>query len=122
MPMWIPKLYFLNSGFTVISSVISRVMSAIAESDESIREQFLPTLESMYPGFRDDQVVAFRVSRVRQVLALSTLNYSDALPPMRTSVPGLYLVNSAHIVNGTLNVNETIQLAERAVPVLTESP
>ena len=84
--------------------------------------QFLSTLESMYSGFRGDQVAAFRVSRVRQVLALSTLNYSDALPPMRTSVPGLYLVNSAHIVNGTLNVNETIQLAERAVRVLTESP
>ncbi len=91
-------------------------------SDETIREQFLWTLESMFPGFRGDQVVAFRVSRARQVLALSTLNYSDALPPMRTSVPGLYLVNSAHIVNGTLNVNETIQLAERAVRVLTESP
>ena len=49
-------------------------------SDEAIREEFLSTLESMYPGFRGDQVVAFRVSRVRQVLALSTLNYSDALP------------------------------------------
>ena len=32
-----------------------------------------------------------------------------------TSVPGLYAVNSAHIVNGTLNVNETIELADRAL-------
>jgi hypothetical protein len=37
---------------------------------------------------------------------------------MITSVPGLAVVNSAHIVNGTLNVNETVQLAERAVPEL----
>ena len=28
-------------------------------------------------------------------------------------------MNSAHIVNGTLNVNETVQLAERAVERLT---
>lgn len=34
--------------------------------------------------------------------------------PMATSVPGLWIINSAHIVNGTLNVNETVQLAERA--------
>ena len=31
---------------------------------------------------------------------------------MKTSVDGLYVVNSSHIVNGTLNVNETVQLAE----------
>jgi hypothetical protein len=35
---------------------------------------------------------------------------------MFTSIPGIQIVNSAHIVNGTLNVNETVQLAERAVP------
>jgi hypothetical protein len=33
---------------------------------------------------------------------------------MSTSVPGLHLVSSAHIVHGTLNVDETIQLANRA--------
>ena len=32
---------------------------------------------------------------------------------MTTSVPGIHIVNSAHILNGTLNVNETVQLAER---------
>ena len=32
---------------------------------------------------------------------------------MRTSVDGLYVVNSTHIVNGTLNVNETVALAKR---------
>jgi hypothetical protein len=49
-------------------------------------------------------------------VALPTLGYSEHLPPMSTSVPGLHIVNSAHIVNGTLNVNETIQLADRALP------
>jgi pSer/pThr/pTyr-binding forkhead associated (FHA) protein len=33
---------------------------------------------------------------------------------MLTSVPGLFIVNSAQIVPGTLNVNETIQLANQA--------
>jgi hypothetical protein len=40
---------------------------------------------------------------------------------MDTSVPGLHVVNSAHIVNGTLNVNETVQLAERAAARLLEA-
>ena len=69
----------------------------------------------MYPHFEESDVAAFRVSRVRHVVALTTLNYSDNLPPMQTSLPGVFAVNSAHIVNGTLNVNETVKLAEDAV-------
>jgi protoporphyrinogen oxidase len=87
---------------------------AFAWSDDEVRGRFLPALERIFPGFRQDDVLAFRVSRVRQVFALPTLGYSSRLPPMTTSVPGLHIVNSAHILNGTLNVNETLALAERA--------
>jgi protoporphyrinogen oxidase len=85
------------------------------ESDDSIRERFVSALERIYPHFRRDDVLAFQLSRVRHVFAISTLHYSDNLPPMATSLPGISLVNSAHIVNGTLNVNETVQLAETAL-------
>ena len=87
-------------------------------SDEFIKEDFLRGLEAMYPDFKREQVSAFQISRVKYVMALSTLNYSTQLPPIHTSVPGLHILNSAHIVNGTLNVNDTIQLAERHVDSL----
>ena len=91
-------------------------------SDEAVREEFLAGLTTMYPDLKPDEVLQFQVSRVRYVLAIATLNYSDRLPPLATAVPGLYVVNSAHIVNGTLNVNETIQLAERAALMLLADP
>jgi hypothetical protein len=73
----------------------------------------------MYAGFRSADVIASRVSRAREVLAVSTVGYSEALaPPVQTSVPQLFVVNSAQIVNGTLNINETIALAERQLPEL----
>ena len=86
--------------------------------DEDIRAEFLGALERMYPHFSADDVLAFRVSRVRHVVALSTLGYSENLPPMKTSLHGVYAVNSAHIVNGTLNVNETVGLANKVVTEL----
>ena len=92
-----------------------------AEADESIRERFVAALERMYPDFRRDDVLAFKVSRVRQVFAVSTLGYSATVPPVATSVPGVFVVNSAQVVNGTLNVNETLQLADAAVPTLLEA-
>jgi protoporphyrinogen oxidase len=88
-------------------------------ADDDLRERFLAALARMYPHFRREHVECFQVSRVRHVYALSTIGYSTRLPPIRTSVPGLFAVNSAHIVNGTLNVNETVGLADRAMEELT---
>ncbi len=82
--------------------------------DDRLREGFLAALCRMYPRFRPAAVRAFRVSRVKHVPPISTPGYSERLPPLTTSVPGVHAVNSAHIVNGTLNVNEVILLAERA--------
>ena len=84
-------------------------------SDADIEAEFVSALERMYPEFRREQVRAFRISRVRHVFPIATLGYSADLPSIGTSVPGLYVVNSTQIVNGTLNVNETVQLAERAL-------
>ena len=96
--------------------------ATFALSDDELETQFLAGLERMYPHFQRSDVIGFRVSRARHVFALSTLNYSRHLPAMQTSLPGLHVVNSAHIVNGTLNVNETVQLANRAVEVMMKEP
>ncbi len=80
--------------------------------DDEIEARFVDALARIYPSFSRDDVLAFRVSRARQVFAIPTLGYSRSLPPTATSVPGVHVVNSAHIVNGTLNVDETVHLAE----------
>ena len=91
-------------------------------SDEEIKESFLSAISRMYPDFERDDVVCFQVSRVRHVFPIPTLNYSAKLPAMETTVPGLHIINSAHIVNGTLNVNETVQLAEASATRLLSLP
>ncbi|MEJ7625143.1 MAG: NAD(P)/FAD-dependent oxidoreductase [Pyrinomonadaceae bacterium] len=83
------------------------------KSDDEIQEYFLMGLEDMYPNFNRSDVLAFKISRVRQVFPVPVLNYSEDLLPMQTSIDGVAIVNSTHIVNGTLNINETVQLAER---------
>lgn len=85
----------------------------LGESDQDYEERCLQTLEQMYEHFSRDNVLAFRVARAKYVAALSTIDYSTRLPPVVTSVPGFYALNSAHILEGNLNVNETLQLAEQ---------
>ena len=81
--------------------------------DEQVQADFIAALERMYPHFKREDVVAFKVFRARQVLAISTLEYSDKLlPPLRTSLPNVFVLNSAQIANGTLNVNETLGVVD----------
>jgi protoporphyrinogen oxidase len=81
-------------------------------SDTVLREIFLGALFKMYPELTEHDVLFFGVSKARIVFALPTINYSVNLPGITTSLKNFYIVNSAQIINGTLNVNETIKVAE----------
>jgi protoporphyrinogen oxidase len=83
------------------------------ESDESVHDRALSTLEKMYPNFSRGSVKAIQTARARYVMTLPTLNYSQSIPAIVSSVPGLYLLNSAQITIGCLNVNEVIEMAYR---------
>ncbi|WP_020469227.1 NAD(P)/FAD-dependent oxidoreductase [Zavarzinella formosa] len=88
------------------------------ESDASIRNRFLAALSRMYPHFSEADVIELQVSRVREVFAISSRDYSKRVMPFKSSLPNIWLANSSQIVNGTLNVNESLALADRAVKAI----
>jgi protoporphyrinogen oxidase len=83
------------------------------ESDEVVHERCIATLQKMNPNLNRERVLAIQTARAKHVMTLPTLNYSQSLPPVVSSVPGLYLLNSAQVTVGCLNVNETIEIAHR---------
>ena len=113
MSALVDKKEFNRNALIYLPKFVAPDDELFEKSDEEIERLFLNGLEKMYPHFRRKDVLAFKVSRVRQVFPLPVLNYSRDLPDMKTSIDGVYVINSSHIVNGTLNVNETVQLAER---------
>lgn len=86
-----------------------------AQTDQEIEKNFIDTLKKMYPQITDDEVVAAKTARTPFVFALPKIGYSETLSPMKTSIPGLFCINSSYITNATLNVNDTIKLAEESV-------
>jgi protoporphyrinogen oxidase len=89
------------------------------KTDPEIKEIFVAALERMYPGFDRRDVIAFQIARVREMLAVSTLDYCQrSRPSLRTSLSNVFVVNSAQIANGTLNVNETVALANSSAQEL----
>lgn len=82
------------------------------EGDEMLRKSFIDALLKMYPHISQADIVFWGVSKARAVFALPTINYSKNIPGITTTLKDYYIVNAAQIINGTLNVNETILVAE----------
>ncbi|MBX7171539.1 MAG: NAD(P)/FAD-dependent oxidoreductase [Pyrinomonadaceae bacterium] len=115
MSALVDKKEFGGNALIYLPKYVAPDDELFEKTDTEIEEKFLSTLEKMYPHFTRNDVVSFKISRVRNVFPIPTLNYSENLPSIKTSIDGVYIVNSAQITNGTLNVNETIQLAEKFV-------
>ena len=112
---------FRGQSLVYLPKYIASDDPAFYASDDEIERTFLDGLARMHPSFSRRSVRAFRISRVPYVFPVPTLYYSRRLPPIETHVPGLFMANSAHIVNGTLNVNETIKLGKSVFDAVTSS-
>jgi hypothetical protein len=66
----------------------------------------------MYPWLTNDNIKFVGVAKAKHVITVAKLGYSESLPDVKTSIPGIYIVNTSHIKDGTLNVNETVRVAE----------
>ncbi len=115
MSALVDKKEFGGNALVYLPKYVAPDDKLFEKTDAEIEEMFLSALEKMYPHFDREDVIEFKVSRVRQVFPLPTLNYSDNVPSVETSLENVFIVNSAQITNGTLNVNETIQLAEKTL-------
>jgi protoporphyrinogen oxidase len=114
MTALVDRARFGGHALVYLPKYLTQQDSFWSKSDEEVESVFLAGLERMYPRFRRSQVKAFQVSRVREMLAVTTLHYSSTLLPASvTSLERVFVVNSAQIANGTLNVNETVALASR---------
>jgi len=108
----VERAVFGGNALVYLPRYLTQSDSFWQKTDAEIRETFVAALERMYPRFDRRDVLAFQVARVREMLAVSTLHYSErSRPSLRTSLPNVFVVNSAQIANGTLNVNETVALA-----------
>jgi len=83
-----------------------------------VERHFLAGLRRIFPDLAPGSVLATRLARVRNVMAVPTVGYPDVVPPVATNVEGLFVVNSAQIADGTLNVDATLGVVERALPLL----
>lgn len=110
----VDRQYFEGNTLVYLPRYVSMGDPFWEKEDEEIKKEFARALERIYPHFKMGEVIASKIMREKSVFPIMTLNYSkELLPPLRTSLKHVFVVNSAQIINGTMNVNEIVKLANR---------
>jgi protoporphyrinogen oxidase len=117
MTTLVPPEWFGGRSLVYLPRYVARDDPCFDRSDADIEAEFLDGLRRVHP-VADSDVVGSRVARAREVFPLPVLSFSERVPPIATGVPGVHLVSSAQIVNGTLNLNETVGLGGRSAATL----
>ena len=112
MTALVNKAYLDGHTLIYLPKYVSTDDPLFKQSDEEIRDYFISNFKNMYPLITDDNIKFAGVARANHVITVAKLNYSETLPGVQTSVPNIYIVNTSHIIDGTLNVNETVRVAE----------
>lgn len=89
--------------------------SLFEAGDEEIWASFWSGLRRVFPDIQEADVERYFIFRERLVQPVPVLHYSELVPEMQTAVPELLLANTTQIINSTLNNNEMVKIAKRAV-------
>ena len=87
-------------------------------SDDEVWELFGKSFRRMFPDLKEGDIEKRLVFREKLVQPLPTLNYSDRVPPIQTNLAGVMVANTTQIINSTLNNNEMVKIARRAVDLI----
>ena len=82
---------------------------------DAVIERCVADLLTRYPHVQRDDVLGARLARARHVMPVPEPGRGAQAPGVRTGLPGLYLASSAQVVDGTLNIETTLALAEAAL-------
>jgi len=87
-------------------------------SDDQVWELFRKSFERMFPNLQKDDIEKRLIFREKLVQPLPVLHYSERVPPMPTNLKGVLVANTTQIINSTLNNNEMVKIAQRAVDLV----
>jgi len=119
MSALVDKKYFGNNNLVYLPKYVSPTDPLFNFSDEEIKKFFITNFKKMYPWITDENLKFVGVAKAKHVITVLTKDYSINLPGINTSIPNVSIINTAYILDGTLNVNETIKVAETKLKEIT---
>ena len=91
---------------------------SFSQTDEELIHKFKGALLYMFPKLKTENIIDIKIAKAKEVFALPVLNYSKNLSNNNDINSKISIINSSHILNGTLNNNEIIKLVNSTIEKL----
>lgn len=121
MTALVDKKYLDGNALVYLPKYVVAGDPLFDKPDAELKQYFIDNLKKMVSWLKDENIRFVGVARAKHVITVARLNYSALLPPVQTSIPNVYIINTSHIKDGTLNVNETVRVAENKLEEILKS-
>ena len=89
-------------------------------SQEELEARFIEVLDKFNPAFRPEWVRKSWLFRARYAQPVPLVNHSEAIPDLRTPLPGLYFASMSQVYPWDRGTNFAVQIGRRAAGLLLE--
>ncbi|MDD4351714.1 MAG: FAD-dependent oxidoreductase, partial [Candidatus Gracilibacteria bacterium] len=105
----------LKEKIIYIPFYMHRAHSKYQNSDEKFIQESLQCLQRVDSSFEKTDLLGSRVFRYQYAQPVCEMGYLDKLPPIKSEIAGLYMVDTSYYYPEDRSQSESIRLAQRIV-------
>ncbi|MGH7245507.1 MAG: FAD-dependent oxidoreductase [Candidatus Levyibacteriota bacterium] len=112
------KKQYGGRSLLYLANYIHRSEDRFKKTDSEILKEYLSFLPTINKEFRKSWIKKSYVNRVPRAQTIFTLQANSKIPPIRFSVPNIFMVNIDQMYPHDRNLNQGIQLGKKAASLL----
>lgn len=117
---FIPPEHFGGEHILYLGDYLPKGHEYFDLSKEELLERFLPSLKRINPEFSEDWIINSWVNKASYAQPVPEVNHSEKIPPIRTSLEGLYFVSMSHIYPWDRGTNFAVEWGRNTAEMLID--
>lgn len=117
---FVPPVHFGGEHIVYAGDYLEPGHEYFSLSEEELLERFLPAFQRINPRFRADWVRKAWVFKSEYAQPVPPVGHSQAIPSIRTPLPGLYFASMSQVYPWDRGTNFAVEIGRRAAQMMME--
>jgi protoporphyrinogen oxidase len=117
----VDKIYYGGKVLVYVGNYLPREHRYFKMTERQLFSEFYPHLKKINPRFNRTWVEKIRIFKAPLSQPVFPLGYSKIIPPIRTTVSGLYIANMEMVYPWDRGTNYAVELGEKVAKLVDET-
>jgi protoporphyrinogen oxidase len=117
---FVPPQYFGGEHILYLGDYLDNGHEYFNLTKEELLQRFLPSLQRINPDFSPDWIIDSWLNKTPYAQPVPEVNHSLKIPPIRTSLAGLYFVSMSHIYPWDRGTNYAVEWGRMTAVMMLE--